>query len=475
MTRRLALIAVIALVAITALTTGRARALDEADRLWFVGTQALNDHLVPLALQSLEQFVQNFPNDARAPQAQMLIGRTRLALGEYEPALAAFRRAQKASPPPGLPYEARFWEAETLMRLERYGEARAVYDDVVRGNKSAPFAPDALYGYGWTEFQMKRTERAANAFRDFVRAWPEHQLAPSATYQLGRALVELKKYDDAVPVLSALETKYPTFKFAADAQYLLGWSRMRSGDMKGGLADLKTFVARYPSHALVPDAKKLVTDAAVRVGDRNDLAQAYVALMKATPATAENLIEAASVANKLGRPRDEEAAWRKLNVEFPDHPLTAKLAFNLATAAFQRKEWSQAATFAEAAARTDDAAIRAEAWMLAGESDLKIKRFAPAAKALEAAANERGAPALRDRALAALGLAREGQKDLRAALRAYDSVVSDSRDADLRDWARERADALRARLEAATDSPSAMPRTPSTTPRAPSAMRRSGS
>lgn len=423
-----------------------ALALDEAERLYFVGERALADNLLPFGAQTLERFVSEFPADTRVPQALMAIARARLTLGDKDAAVEAFRRAQKASPP-AVALEARFWEAEVLFRMEKYADAGAAYRDVVRGNPAAAFAPDALYSYGFTELQLKRPEPAAAAFREFLETSPDHTLAPTATYQLGRALVELEKFGDAVTPLATFVTRYPDHKLIADARYLLGWARTSAGDDKAGLADLKAFVSRHPSHALAADARKVITDLSARVGDTRDLQDAYVALMKETPATADSLIAAIGVAAKLGRVRDQEAAWRKLNASFPDHPLTAKLAFDLATAAHGRKDWRDVATLAEAATRVDDDAVRAEAWLLAGEAELKLKRFAAAAKAFEAVTVLRKVDGtLRYRALAELGMAREGQKNPRAAIAAYELVANDSPDPALRDWARERAEALRARL-----------------------------
>jgi hypothetical protein len=53
---------------------------------------------------------------------------------------------------------------------------------------------------------------------------------------------------------------------------------------------------------------------------------------------------------------------------------------------------------------------------------------------------------VRYRALAGLGLVREEQKDWKAALSAYETVVDRSPDTSLRDWARERVAAVKARL-----------------------------
>jgi TolA-binding protein len=458
MSRHSSTIAASVLILIFALSIPPADALEESDRLWFVGQRALADKLLAFGAATLDQFVTSHPEDARVPQALMMLGRARLTLGDKEAALAAFRRAHAASPPPGAPFEARYWEAEVLFQLKRYADARAAYDDVVRNNSTASFAPDARYAAAWTSIEMKQPGLAMTALQDLLDASPEHRLAPSATYHLGRLLVELENYDAAATVLAAFVAKHHDHKLVADARYLLGFARISAGDDKAGLADLKTFVSRHPAHALAADARKLITDVAVRVGDREDLKEAYTALMKETPATAEGLIAAASVAARLGRVRDQETAWKKLNAAFPDHPVTAKLAFDLANAAFTRKEWSLAGAFAQAAARTDDPVVKAEAWLLAGEAAMKVKHFTAAVKAFEAVGVVGDVDgALRYRALAELGVAREGQKNLRAALEAYEAVAEHSPDPALREWARERADALKARVEHTPAAPATKP------------------
>src|SRR5207244_12658366 len=173
-----------------------AHGLEEPERLWLVGERAFGDNLFSLAARTLDRFIKTAPNDTRVPQALMLLGRARLATGDADGALDALRRALKLPTPPGQPYEARFWEAEALFRLKRYQEARTAYEEVVRNNAAAPFAADALYGYGWTELELRRPEPAITAFREFLQTWSDNRLAPSAAYPLARALFDMKKYKD---------------------------------------------------------------------------------------------------------------------------------------------------------------------------------------------------------------------------------------------------------------------------------------
>jgi TolA-binding protein len=376
-----------------------ALALDEADRLYMVGEGAVNDGLHPLAVRVLERFVANYPSDARVPAATLLLGRAQLGAGQGETALETFRKAQRTGLPPEGALEARLWEGEALFRLKRYADARAAFEDVLRGDPKSRVAPDAVYGLAWTELESKRPDAAIKQFREVVATWPDHPLAGSASFYAARTLVEQKRYPDAAPILTEFATK-------------------------------------YPNHPMVPEAQKLLALTRVGGGD--------------TKATADDLYEAARTAGRLNRPKDQEAAWRRLRKEFPDHALGKRAALDLANVSFKRREYKDAGMLARIAATSEDETVRAESLLLAGESDLKLKRFAEAAKAFEGVTAVEGIDAgVRYRAVAGLGLAHEERQQWRPALTAYESVASKSPDAALRDWAQERAKVVKGRLATA--------------------------
>ena len=454
MKRCLAMVPALAALLVLMVAVAPVSALDEADRLFMVGERALADRFYPVARRALERFVAQYPDDPRGPRALVMLGKARLALNDAQSALEALARAQGVLTVPAELLETKFWQAESLFRLKRFSEARTLYDEVVRTDAASPLAPEALYGYAWSELELRRPQPAVTALRDFLTTWPEHALAPAATLHLARAQVELKQFADAVPLLTTFPTKYPSSRLVPEAQYLLGWVKVNSGDPSGGLADLRAFVAAHPSHEQAPAAQKLIRQAQGRSGNRDDMLAAYKALMEQDPPTAEGLYEAADIARRLSKPKDAEAAWRRLKSQFPDHALTRRLAFELATAAFKQKNWKDAAAFGATAVQSEEAAARAEAWLLVGESELKLKRFPQAAKAFEAVGAVGDVEAgTRYRALAGLGLAREEQKEWRAALTAYEAVASRSPDTSLRDWARDRVAAMKSHL--GTSSPAA--------------------
>jgi TolA-binding protein len=439
--------ACLALLVVALSVVSPAFAVDEADRLWLVGERSFADGLYPVARRALERFVAQYPKDPRLPEAVLLLGKARLKAGDVQAALDAFKRAQSLSPTPGRPQEARFWEAETLFRLKRYAEARSLYDDIVRTDAASPMAADALYGRAWSDLELKNPEPAIAGLREFLQTWPEHALAASATLQLARLQADQKNTSEALALLQPFAAKYPGSRLAPDAQFLLGWLKTTAGDARGGAADLRAFVAANPSHEQAAAARKLIAQTMARNGDREEMLEAYKVLMEQEPETADALYNAAQIATKLARPKELELAWKRLSTNFPDDPLTRRVALDRANSAFKEKDWKAAAALAQQAVKSDDAGVKAEAWLLVGESELKQKRFAPASKAFEAVGAVGDVDTgVRYRALAGLGLAREEQQQWKGALAAYEAVVKSSPDSTLRDWARERATAMKSRL-----------------------------
>jgi len=445
MTRRLLSISALASILLAGLPASPALALEEADRLWLVGDRAFADGLYPVARRALDRFVVEYPNDTRIAPAMLLLGRSRLALGEPEKALDAFRRLRAIATLPAQQLEGRFWEAESLYRLKQYAAARSAYDDVLGKDAASPLAPEAMYGLALCELELRRPEPAIKALRDLLNSWPEHSTAASATFYLAQALADQKKYAEAVPLLTPYATKYPKSKLVPDAQYLLGTTRLAMGEREAGLTELKAFVAAYPSHPQAAAARRRMTESIAKTGTPAQQKNAYSQLTQPQSATAESLYDAGTLAGKTGQTKDQLAAWARLRKEFPNHPLAYQAAFDLADAAFKRKEWGQAATQAKAATASEDEGLRARALLLEGESELKLSRFKDAAKSFESVERVKNLdPGDRYRALAGLGLAREQLGEIRGALQAYDAVASKSPDATLRNWARDRAAAVRA-------------------------------
>ena len=428
-------------------------ALDEAERLWTVGAHAFDDGLYALSIRTLERLVDRFPGNAHLPEATLLLGKARFSVKAFPPAADAFRRAQSFSPPPGRPGEPRFWEAEALFRMKRYAEARDLYERVAIEHQGSALAPDALYGLAWTDLELKKNELAVGDFRRLLNAHPEHPTASAATFYLARTLVEVKRPGEAVTLLRPFATKYPGHRLVPDSRYVLGQALVAAGDGKEGLGQLRAFAEAYPTHDLAPEARRIAADTILKTGSTADLAAEYKRLLAESPPSAEALYEAGVIASRLGRRPDSEAAWGRLRKEFPAHVLASRAALELAQAAFTRNAVKEASVLAQAATKSSEEAVRAEALVLLGESELRLKRHAAAYQAFQQAVEAPGQePALRFRALAGSGLVMEEQRQWAQAAKLYDEVAAKSPDKTLRAWAKERRAAVASKLKTAPES-----------------------
>jgi len=438
------------LAGLVAVSAGPALGLDEAERLMLVGEKAYEDGLYPLSGRMLERFLERFPGDKRAGEAMLLLGKTRLSQGSLEAALDAFRKTEGFSPVPGKPQEARFWEAETLYRLKRFTDARAAYARVISAEPASPLLPDALYSIGWTDIELKRRDAAVLDFGRLVKEFPDHAATPSAAIQLARALIETKHADEAVAVLEPFPAKYPEHRLVPEARYYLARARLAAGDKDKGVAELRAFARANPGHELAPSARRVALDALIKAGKKKELAEEYAELMGQKPPAPESLYDAGTIAAALDRPRDADATWTRLRKEFPEHVLTARASLEQAQTAFGKKNFKDAAALGRAAAKSPEDAVRGEALLVVGESEMKLRHPAQALPAFRAAADTPGLePALHFRALAGSGLAHEDQKQWTQAAKYYEEVAERSPDKTLANWAKTRRAAIAAKLKPA--------------------------
>jgi len=416
--------------------------------VYLVGEKAFEDRLYPLSRRMLERFLEKFPSDPRVGDATLLLGRTRLAQGAAEPALEAFKKVLAMTPVPGKPQEARFWEGEALYRLKRYTDARAAYARVIAAEPPSPWLPDALYGLGWTDLELKRRDAAVSDFRRLVKEFPDHPTAPSASIQLARALIDTKHPDEAVPLLEGFTKTYPDNRLAPEAAYYLARAKIAAGNTEEGVAALRAFARTYPNHELASAARRTSLESQLKSGKKKDVAEEYTALMDQKPATPEALYDAGVMAASLDRPKDMEAAWNRLRKEFPDHALTGRASLEQAQKVFAKNNFKDAAALGRAAAKSPEHAVRGEAMLIVGESELKLRRPAEALTAFQAAADAPGLePALKYRALAGSGLACEEQKQWTQAAKFYDEVAASSPDKTLAGWAKTRRAAIAPNLK----------------------------
>ena len=431
-------------LAVVAVPRPGVAAKSEADRLWLVGTGALEDGLYETAYAELGRFIQAAPTDPRRGDATLLRGRAAFQMERYPEALAEFEAAEALPLTVASPGEAIYWQGEALFRLHRPDEARERYQRFLALKPTSLYAPEALYARGLTELETGRADSAVDTFRDFLRDYPNHPRAAVAAYSAARELIRAKRWDDALALLAPYATRYPASPYLAETRYLLGVAQLEAGRPEG-VRTLEQFIAQAPASDLAPSARGLVAEAHAKAGRLREAIEQYQALIRTAPTNAlvpQALYRVGELSLRLNRPTDAEAAWTTLRRDFPQSPLVAPAGLATAHLYEQRKQWEPALQAAQSVADLKGEE-RSEALLLVGQSALQLRRNADSAQAYHAVVVEAAPGSKRYfEGLAGLAAALEAAADKEGAKRAYREIVDTGQDPELVRWARGRLTAL---------------------------------
>src|SRR5207249_231440 len=203
------------------------------------------------------------------------------------------------------------------------------------------WAREAVLALGKARLGQGDLEAALDAFRRAKKLAPAPGPAQEARFWEAETRFRLKRYPEARAAYEGVVRGDATSPLAA-------------GRAVEGIRALRAFVTENPTHELVGVARRKSTEAVLKLGDTGELATEYQALMSDTPPTPEGLYDAGAIAGQLGQPREQDAAWKRLRREFPDHPLAYRAALELAHAAYARDEYGDAVVLAKAATKSEE-------------------------------------------------------------------------------------------------------------------------
>ena len=269
------------------------------------------------AATSFERLLDRYPTSTFAGEAARMLGETYAALGDYEKARRANRRAEALGTASAeLGGEVAFQQGYTLYQSGDYAEAARQLQGIYRRAPAGPRAGEALFWAAEASFQEAQAgdaaalARAEALFADFLRAFPDH------------------RQQDA-------------------ARYALAWTVFKRGDYARAAAAFERFLASYrPGGEIVP----YTTDARLRLAD------AYFALKRFDDAVAVyRQIETAGVGGadyalfqtgqahaNAGRTAEATAAYDQLLTSYPQSALRAETHYAKGALAFQNGDYDGA-------------------------------------------------------------------------------------------------------------------------------------
>lgn len=155
------------------------------------------------ACSGFKDFAVRWPNDPRVPMAIYLAARAAYQAQDYTQAIELIGRvARMSTSQPSFLSDARFLQAEALMELARYGEARDLLDTLIRRYPDAPWIGDA-YGRKGDCLLMTATDDpgryalASEAYREALTRLDDPDIEIGYSFKLGRIFEKQQRRNDA--------------------------------------------------------------------------------------------------------------------------------------------------------------------------------------------------------------------------------------------------------------------------------------
>lgn len=288
----------------------------------------------------------------------------------------------------------RYVRANFLFDRRAFADAVPLFEQIVKEGKPESAQETSLFRLGWALYSTGSWKEAAATYDTLLARFPATRFAPDALWQLGAAHEQLKAPDAAIEAWSRLVEKHPASDQGEAALFQMAVLEAREGRLPDARRHLTEFLKQGP-----PDPQK--ADALYWRGwaafEAQDFAAAAPDLRGARDADArwygpatERLVFATY---KLERPDELAQHIREWDVWLARHPGEGQptdpaIVLWLANALAAKSSWEDAEIFYARVAEAAASPLRAEALLGAGRAQLKLAKFASAAKTYEAFRSE---------------------------------------------------------------------------------------
>jgi len=357
-----------------------------ADALYALGVTQEELGQPTEAGKSYDLFLSKFKDHALATEVIMRRGETLFAEGQYEPA-AQWLVVAAGKPDFALADHATLRQAAALAQAKKFAEAAAVYASLPAKFPKSKHAAAAVLAGGKSFYLAGNFAEAAGLLAKAAAAGGES--APEAAHWLARSLLKQNKPAEAMaavekvlPAAGASTWAASLLMDQADAAYEMPDRRAASAALYAGVA------VKYPKDPVAAQALYMAGFAALGAGDyaaAQKHAAAFLAAHSNHELTPDVTQVAAESALQLSQHAEAEKLFAQLLAKSPQHADAPSWHVRRALCLHLQKKYPDVVTSLQPAiAGIQNPDLLAEAQYLLGSSQLELKQFEPAIKALEA-------------------------------------------------------------------------------------------
>ena len=194
---------------------------DDETNSFKAATQSYHDGAFDLADQRATALLKKFPKTELLPQVELLDAQALYQLGRSDDALAAFTLPIDQVPE-NLRSDTLFWQAESLLDLERWSEAEQKYRALLPLKNSAERSGAANLGLAWALFKQGKESEAIPLVQTLIKGAPNSPAAQRGQLLLAKIQLAHGQFKEAIAGLQALLGTHPDPGTVFEADYWLG-------------------------------------------------------------------------------------------------------------------------------------------------------------------------------------------------------------------------------------------------------------
>lgn len=184
---------------------------------------------------------------------------------------------------PGLMVDSLMLRAEALLALKKPQESAAIYASVVRNHTTHPRAADAAAGEVLALEQSNNLPDATQAALTFGKNFPKHEQAGAIAFLVGEYYYRQRKFNEAAAAFSDFLKTYPKHEHTPDALYKGGWACWQTGKFDKAYPFFEQLATEFPTVTQAAEASFMAGRCADTNGDSAATWRAYERSVKLAP------------------------------------------------------------------------------------------------------------------------------------------------------------------------------------------------
>jgi TolA-binding protein len=302
----------------------------------------------------------------------------------YKSSATAFGRFWQEHPDHPRAPDALFYQANSLLALDRTSQAVERYQLLLKKFPAHPLALEGQFALGQYYYNEEQYSRAQEFFEEVLTAEPPRELLTQTFYWMGQTLLNRDQPQEAREYFTRIEEDFAKSEFAPQALYAIGYSHAGEENYNAAADVFESLSARYPRSPYARNTRLALAEAYYELGNYEraitELKQAMSGLDEQARERATFLL--AEAHNQLEQHEDAIVYYRRFTEANENSPYYRRALYGLAWNYHNEGvyEWA-AENFQNVRANTNDSLAHRAMYYeavnlkLAGQPSTAISRF----------------------------------------------------------------------------------------------------